>query len=176
MFGIDRFFGGFIEGIYTGLLVEPDDTRTPGSFNTEHSWPQSQGADSEPERSDIHHIFPSDSTVNSNRGSIDFGNTDCSGGCSCCSPGGSEIGLDAGGNLVFEVRPERRGDIARAHFYFAVRYQFDISSEEPVLRAWHEEDPPDAREIERNSRIEAVQNNRNVFVDCPELVARIADF
>jgi endonuclease I len=82
--------------------------------------------------------------------------------------------LDLG---LFEVRPARRGDIARAHFYFSVRYAMPIgAAEESVLVAWHQEDPPDDRERERNDRIVRIQRNRNPFVDRPEFVGRISDF
>ena len=79
--------------------------------------------------------------------------------------------------MIFEVRPKFRGDIARAHFYFAVRYNQPIpQDEENILRAWHHEDPVDARERKRNNEIEKVQLNRNCFVDRPDFVDLIADF
>ena len=78
---------------------------------------------------------------------------------------------------MFDVRPERRGDIARAHFYFSVRYLKPISSvEEPTLREWNKSDPPDERERARNDAIEALQRNRNPFIDRPDLVDQIDDF
>ena len=39
-----------------------------------------------------------------------------------------------------------------------------------VLVQWHHEDPPDAREVERNDAVFAFQGNRNPFVDHPEWV------
>jgi endonuclease I len=81
------------------------------------------------------------------------------------------------GNLVFEVRPERRGDIARAIFYFSLRYQQALDSrQEATLRAWHLQDPPDAWERARNRRVEDVQDRLNPFVLHPELVQEISDF
>ncbi len=169
---------GMIECIYTGRLVAEDGSRTPGGFNTEHSWPQSQGADSTPARSDMHHLFPTDSGANSRRSSLDFGDTACTGSSCTWAVGGSELGPPPGGGTnVFEVRTKYRGDIARAHFYFAVRYGRDIGpSEEAVLRRWHAEDPPSQRERNRNDGIEAIQNNRNPFVDRPEFVDLIQSF
>jgi endonuclease I len=92
--------------------------------------------------------------------------------------------VDSSSLTVFQVRSERQGDIARAHFYFAVRYDRSIDArEEAVLRQWHENDPvvgvgetAPSREQIRNDRIEDVQNNRNPFVDCPALVDRISNF
>lgn len=169
---------GKIECIYTGRLVSPDGTRTPGGFNTEHSWPQSEGATGVA-KADLHHLFPTDATANNRRGSYPFGDTDCNQSSACVwYEGGSELGNSStGGGRVFEVRPAYRGDIARAHFYFSVRYGLAIpASEETVLRAWHQQDPVSDRERLRNDRIEAVQHNRNPFVDRPDFVARIADF
>lgn len=169
---------GVIECIYTGRTTRPDGTRTPGDFNTEHSWPQSDGADVAPRRSDLHHLFPADATANSRRGNLDFGDTACAGSSCKWNGGGSELGPPpGGGGDVFEVRMAYRGDIARAHFYFAVRYGLSISrSEETVLRRWNDEDPPSERERARNDAIEAIQHNRNPFVDRPDFVDRIGDF
>jgi hypothetical protein len=186
-------FNGFFEGVYTGITVpdtpENRDTTPGGIFNTEHSWPQSEGADGVPTRCDIHHLFPADGATNSQRSNYEFGETECGPpspiACSCCE-GGSEVGtsVDSSSQTVFQVRTERQGDIARAHFYFAIRYDRLINSrEEAVLRQWHENDPvvgdgetAPSREQIRNDRIEEVQNNRNPFVDCPALVDRISNF
>lgn len=168
---------GRIECIYTGATVAPDGTRMPGGeLNTEHSWPQSDGAGRFPRKGDLHHLFPTRMEANSRRGSHEFGETTCAGNACPWADGGSELGTDAHGRTVFEVRPQFRGDVARAHFYFSVRYRLRIAAaEEAILRAWHDQDPPDARERERNDRIEAVQGNRNPFVDFPQLVDRIGD-
>lgn len=171
--------GGQVESLYTGQTVPPDGTRTPGGvFNTEHVWPRSMGAEQEPALSDLHHIFPCDVISNAERDSFPFGVSDCGEVGACFySEGGSELGLDANGDIVFEVRPERRGDVARAKFYFAVRYRRSVDRfEEAVLRSWHEQDPPDAREQVRNDEIESLQRNRNPFVDCPALVDRVDNF
>ena len=81
------------------------------------------------------------------------------------------------GPTILEVRPETRGEIARAHFYFSVRYGLEIPAlEERFLRSWNYEDQPDRRERERNDAIEDLQSNRNPFVDRPDFVDRIQDF
>ena len=169
---------GMIECVYTGRKVAPNGTRTPGNFNTEHSWPQNDGAENEPAKSDLHHLFPSDENANQRRGNHEFGETRCAGSACDWSQGGSELGEGQDGrDPVFQVREERRGDIARAHFYFSVRYRLPIDrGEESVLREWHEQDPPDELERGRNDAIEALQRNRNPFVDRPEFVEQIGDF
>ncbi len=93
----------------------------------------------------------------------------------------------------FEVWNFRKGDIARAMFYLDVRYTGDtenevdlqlveradvglIESGEPymgileVLLAWHEFDPVDDIERNRNDFIFTKQLNRNPFIDHPEWV------
>ncbi|WP_223787925.1 endonuclease I family protein [Marinicella meishanensis] len=93
----------------------------------------------------------------------------------------------------FEVWNFRKGDIARAMFYMDVRYAGDtagevdlqlveradvglIQSGNPymgileVLLAWHESDPVDDIERNRNNIIFNIQKNRNPFIDHPEWV------
>jgi len=168
--GLDTHEGA-VECLYTGA-------RASSTFNIEHSWPQSLGASTEPARSDLHHLFVSTQAANSARSNHLYGETPCDQNGSCSwSRQGSELGRRAGGALVFEVRPARRGDVARAQFYFAVRYDKSIDAVvEGTLRAWHDADPPDADERARNDAIEALQHNRNPFVDDPDLVGRIDDF
>ncbi len=176
--GVD-IVGGVIECLYTGTTTPPDGTMGPGTLNAEHTWPQSEGADKEPARSDLNHIFPAENSANSYRSSLPFGETDCAASSSCSwSVGGSQIGpATGGGGKVFSVRPARRGDVARAHFYFALRYQLPIpESEEKWLRLWNQADPPDGRERDRAAAIEALQLKRNPFVDRPDFVDKIADF
>ncbi len=167
---------GQIECVYTGRKTPPDQTRTPGGFNTEHSWPRSEGADIEPELSDLHHLFPTTEEANQERASLPFGETSCAGSACPWDDGGSEMGAQSGRGDVFQVRALRQGDIARAHFYFAIRYNRRIdAAEETTLRQWHAQDPPDDRERARNDAIERFQNNRNPFVDRPDLVDLISD-
>lgn len=157
----------------------PDESPVPGGcfFNTEHCWPQSQGADLEPARSDIHHLFPTYEFANGTRSNYPLGDTTCSdSGCSW-DENGSELGYAEAGYQAFEVRPDLRGNLARAQFYFAVRYAKELSATvEADLRAWHAADPPDEAEIARNEGIFAVQGNRNPFVSRPDFVALIDDF
>lgn len=193
LFGSVDVRDGLVESLYTGQTIE-----VPGEsilafmrgFNTEHSWPQAQFDRLDPMVSDLHHIFAVDVRSNSERSSYDYGmNTDAT------NPD-SRLGLDVtgSGRQVFQVRPERRGDVARAHFYMVARYALDDSlgiafddndrpedgriddDEEAVLRRWNDEDPVDAWEMERNDRVEAFQGHRNPFIDRPDLAARIADF
>lgn len=70
-----------------------------------------------------------------------------------------------------------RGNMARAYFYMSFQYKIPIPEKrEDSLREWHFSDPPDDWELQRNDRIEAIQGNRNPFIDHPEWVERVADF
>jgi len=174
--GID-VHGGEVECLYSGQLFTPAQLDRSGGFNTEHSWPQSEFAgETSAEKSDMHHIFPTEMVINSCRGNNDFGEIRSEE--ATCHAGGSARGQSSSsGSEVFRVRAQTRGDIARAHFYFATRYGLAIpNSEEAVLRCWHEDDPPDAVENARNDAIDALQHDRNPFVDRPELVGYISDF
>lgn len=169
---------GMIECLYTGRRVRANGSTAPGGFNTEHSWPQSLGATGTA-KSDLHHLFPTDSRANSYRGSHLFDFVTCLEGIGSCSfsQGGSALGRNEEGKTSFEVRQERRGDIARSHFYFSIRYNRRIpKSEEDALRVWDKEDPVDDIERKRNDEIERVQRNRSPFVDRPEFADAIDDF
>ncbi|HKA87898.1 MAG TPA: endonuclease [Haliangiales bacterium] len=173
--------GGNIECIYTGALASATTGTAPAGFNTEHTWPASLGAESEPMHSDLNHLFPTTIASNSARANYYYGMTSCGdAGQAACNwtVGGSQLGILTGGStLVFEVRPNHRGDVARAWFYFSTRYQMAIPDwSETILRAWHAADPPDDAERARNDKVEALQHTRNVFIDRPDLVARIRDF
>ncbi|HOY68252.1 MAG TPA: endonuclease [Candidatus Ozemobacteraceae bacterium] len=160
-------FGGEVECVYTGRKGRYTDIPSDRDMNCEHTWPQSLGATGVA-KSDLHHLFPTDSKANSIRGSLPFGNV-------------NEANWEEGGSRcngsVFEPRTEHRGNVARAKFYFAVRYGKTIgNAEEAALREWHKEDPVDAAERERCNKIENIQHNRNPFIDHPEFVDQISDF
>ena len=82
----------------------------------------------------------------------------------------------------FDVRHALRGDVARMAAYFLVTYRIEaedgdegrafIDATLDVLLDWHQADPVDAFEIQRNERIYRAQGNRNPFVLDPTLLAR----
>ena len=173
---------GGVECVYTGRFfevlqgTEPDHT----VVNCEHTWPRSRMAGShgtalyEHQQSDVHALYPATAEVNSLRDSDPFGepvselDTEHAPAIS---------GLDAAGHAVFQPRAERRGDVARALFYFSTRWGRSIdAAEEAVLRRWAGADPVDARETTRNDAVEQAQGNRNPFVDCPGLEGQVEDF
>ena len=162
---------GDVECVYTGKIIHTGD-KMPSStvLNIEHTWPQSKGAKGVA-KTDMHHLYATDSKANSIRSSLPFGNIDPEANCKF-EQGGSRCN-----GKVFEVRKQHRGNVARSMFYFSTCYNQRIDpQQEAVLRQWHKEDPVDANEIARNDKIEAIQNNRNPFIDHPEYVDMIQDF
>jgi deoxyribonuclease I len=162
--------------------VGPNIIPNSNLLNCEHTWPQSKFTGrfgNDIQKSDLHHLYPTDSRANSVRGNYNFGEVNGSavpGNCEASRIGHDRRSSGSRGNR-FEPPTEHKGNVARALFYFSVRYQISISaSEEAYLREWHIEDPVDAKERERNSIIYNVQNNRNPFIDYPELVTRLQDF
>lgn len=153
----------------------PDDT----VVNVEHTWPQSRFSarySKELQKSDLHHLFPTDSQMNSTRSSYQFGVVQDDQGKLKCNA--SKFGRAAGYNgPVFEPPQQHKGNVARALFYFSTRYETNISPvEERTLREWNKLDPVDEEEMTRNNEIYKVQGSRNPFVDHPELADRIQDF
>lgn len=165
--------------LYTGRS-QPKSTFGGGAddWNREHVWAKSHGdfGNNPPAGTDAHHIRPTDASVNSSRGNLDFDNggqqhneaTDC------------YFDDDS-----WEPRDEVKGDVARMIFYMAVRYDgsdgvADLEVVDEVdtspnaehgklstLLEWHLQDLPDDFELNRNEVIYGYQENRNPFIDHP---------
>ena len=187
-------------------------------YNREHTWPNSLGFGSTTGNlglpyapyTDTHMLYLTDATWNADRGNKPYAN--CSSGCgeriteanngsgggSGVYPGNSNWVQSPDGNAgSFQVWGKRKGDMARAVLYMAIRYEggndpntgqsepdleltddrskIVITSASPAymgllstLLAWHAADPPDAAERERNEVIYSFQGNRNPFIDHPE--------
>lgn len=170
----DADFGG-------SLTFGPDLLPSSGNLiNTEHTWPQSRFTgrfSREMQKSDLHHLFPTDSEINSRRGSLRFGNVVKDVEILKCPIGRLGHQAASRGEIIYEAPKAQRGNTARAIFYFATRYQMKISpAEEAALRQWNIEDPIDAEEFSRNQQIELLQGNRNPFIDFADLIDRINSF
>lgn len=154
-------------------------TRLPSGLNTEHTWPQSKFSNSFPkpvQKSDLHHLFPTLNKINSERGNLPFAEVYHGIDLSCEeSQSGSNVQTRAG--TYFEPPDDHKGNVARAMFYFSVRYDIAIDPvQEYFFRQWHILDPVDALEKQRHEGIYNVQHNRNPFIDEPELVNQVLDF
>ncbi len=173
-------------------------------YNKEHVIPQSVFSSQLPMVSDAHHLLPTDGRVNGFRSNYPFGRVNdaqlvSQSGISNPTQNGSKLGnnLNSGYSagytgIVFEPIDEFKGDIARIYFYFATRFQDEISSfgSYPmfngtsdkvfddtflsILLAWNTLDPISQKEIDRNDNIYYHhQNNRNPFIDHPEYIDMI---
>ena len=189
------------------------------TYNREHTWPNSLGFGSPTgdlglpysPYTDTHMLYLTDTGYNADRGNMPY--ADCgSGGCgerpteanngrgggSGTYPGNSNWFQGPNGNQgSFQVWNARKGDMARAVMYMAIRYEGgdhpgngqsepDLeltdnralivpTSASPAymgrlstLLEWHQADPPDAAERARNEVVFNFQGNRNPFIDHPE--------
>ena len=159
------------------------------SWNREHVWPKSHGFPDEDDNAytDVHNLKPSDRSVNSSRGTkdYDYGGSQHSEATDCLTDSDS-----------WEPSDSVKGDIARILFYMVVRYDpgydhnnnsFDLElvdyttpgNNDPILGKlssliqWHFDDPVDDFEINRNEVIFGFQQNRNPFIDHPNLVTSL---
>jgi deoxyribonuclease-1 len=177
--------GYFIEGVYClkklyiggnhpGRHI-PDHT----ILNTEHTWPQSKFSGRFRrlvQKTDLHHLYPTFSKINSQRGNLPFADV-ISGRELFCNQSQSGQPADNGSGIYFEPPEEHKGNVARAIFYFSIRYQITIDPiQEYYLKIWHYLDPADREEEKRNDKVFSFQRNRNPFIDLPGLVSEIDDF
>lgn len=191
--------------VYRGMSLRKRAERGK-RYHREHVWPKSYGfpryVRSNCAYTDAHHLFIAYGPYNSSRSNKPFGTCDAS-----CNEkpvvnapvAGGYPGLSnwtrGGKARVWEVRVERRGDLARALFYMDVRYegvgkdpQLILTNDRSklvshkknqrvgymgfltTLLEWHEQDPPSDFERTRNDIVEKFQKNRNPFVDNPQWV------
>jgi endonuclease I len=160
--------------------VGPGSMPDQNQLNCEHTWPQSKFTKSFPtelQKSDLHHLFPTDSKANSTRGNFEFADVTENQNLHNCQASKSGPSVVSGGRTYFEPPTTHKGNVARALFYFSVRYKMPISeAQEEFLRRWNDIDPVDDAEKLRNDEIEKLQGNRNPFIDNSSLVDQIQDF
>jgi len=188
------------------------------TYNREHTWPNSLGfASTTGDKglpyapyTDTHMLYLTDAQWNADRGNKPFAKCDSNcgeratepnngqGGGSGAYPGNSNWVRTPDGNQgTFEVWGKRKGDMARAVMYMAIRYEGGkdaaTGQSEPDLELtddrsrivktssspaymgllstlidWHLADPPTDAERARNEVIYSFQGNRNPFIDHPE--------
>ncbi|WP_077343210.1 ExeM/NucH family extracellular endonuclease [Pseudocolwellia agarivorans] len=155
------------------------------NWNREHVWAKSHGFPSSSAHAytDIHHLRPTDISVNSSRGNLDFDYSDSP----LAESPANRVDSDS-----FEPRDAVKGDVARIIFYMDTRYAGNDSSTPDLevvnrltstgeaklgklcaLLSWNENDPVDEFEQKRNNRIYEFQGNRNPFIDHPEWISLI---
>ncbi len=202
LYGVIDKHNDSLTGIYSGytIYMQPGQDPSTWAYNNgidcEHVWPKSMGAGYEPAKSNMHHLFPCKSNVNSSRSNDPFGECVDSltdkwyrlDSINYTIPTSfidewAEKDNDAD---IFEPRESVKGDIARCMFYFYTMYKqqfldttagtpdtlwFELQKE--TLREWNSIDPPDSAEVARTWKIASYQDNKpNPFVIDPTLVDR----
>ncbi len=177
---------GYRDGSGNYSQYENGNGTQSNSWNREHVWPKSHGFPDEDDNAytDVHNLKPCDRSVNSSRGTkdFDFGGNQHNEASDCNTDSDS-----------WEPPDYVKGDIARILFYMVIRYDpgfdhnnntFDLelvdyttpNNNDPILGKlssliqWHNDDPVDDFEINRNEIIFGFQENRNPFIDHPNLV------
>ena len=169
-------------GNYTGIGV---------CYNREHSFPKSWFKDATPMYTDLFHVYPTDGYVNNQRGNYPFG--ECAGGTYVATKNGvsakGKLGkstLSGYTGTVWEPDDEYKGDFARSYLYMAAAYNSKIAGWNSdmlnktsypafstwaidMLLRWNALDPVSTKETARQEAVYAKQNNRNPFIDYPDL-------
>lgn len=132
-----------------------------GSYgNKEHVWPQSKLGST---KDDLHNLRAANSGTNSRRSNYPF----------------AEDNKPFTGSQPYQLigsswypGDEHIGDVARIVFYVSIRYDLSLNAVGNLntFLEWHELDPVNDFERNRNDKIYGIQNNRNPFIDHPELV------
>lgn len=160
-------------------------------LNREHSLPKSWwgGSQDTPAYTDLNHLYPSEAEANMAKSNYPLGKVT---GAVTFSNGVTTVGVgqnSGGAKYVFEPADEYKGDFARTYFYMVTCYQ-DLNWKYTymcrngaypslqdwaidLLLEWHRADKVSDKELNRNEQVFLVQNNRNPFIDYPELVEYI---
>ncbi|WP_019038777.1 endonuclease [Psychroflexus tropicus] len=152
-----------------------------GFWNREHVFPRSRGGFFSIEEDEI--ATGINEWWNTNADSLRHANSDAHGLRATDANENSSRGNQHFGEYIGPTGTQGsfKGDVARAVFYLAIRFNGlsvadgfpDITGQLGDLQTllqWHEEDPVDDYEMNRNNIVYAWQNNRNPFIDYPELV------
>ena len=160
-------------------------------YNREHSMPASWFNDGYPMYTDLFHLYPTDGKVNGYRSNYPFGETN-----------GTKYGTGKLGSStfpgytgrVFEPADEYKGDFARTYFYMVTCYEDNVTSWTDIeakqmlnatkypsfqpwainlLLKWSRNDKVSSKEINRNNAVFEIQENRNPFIDYPQLAEYI---
>ena len=186
----DKTDDGYVWDMYSyEKRTFPGGGSAPSGMNIEHSVAKSWwGGSNNNAYKDLYHLNPSDSKANSARSNYPLGVATNGNVTGSLKIGSNTFGNQYSGNC-FEPLDEYKGDFARAYMYMFTCYE-DLSwtstnaptmitanEKYPMLRTWaaellvkwSKEDPVSEKEIKRATEIYKIQNNRNPFIDYPEL-------
>jgi Endonuclease I len=157
-------------------------------IQTEHLYPRSLGSAAMPALGDLHHLVPSKSNINTMRKNAPFRDIPDDktkywllGDKVFTRPDQKLIDhYSESTNNMFEPRETKKGDIARALFYFYAIYGATLSKKSkafftsmlPDICSWHRTDRVDSTEILRSLAIARIQSNVNPFIFDQSLVER----
>ena len=185
--------------VYSGYTITLDTSLDPSTdaynqgINCEHTYPQSMGAGNEPQKSDMHHLYPCKSNVNSSRGNDPYAEivdaetdtwyrNDYSQNTipdEFINEFAEKYNPPDPNNEVFEPREDHKGDASRSVFYFFAMYN-DVADtnfwnkQKDVLIDWHNYDPVDDWELNRTWEIATYQEDKpNPFILDSSLAMRI---
>ncbi|MGK0365075.1 MAG: endonuclease I [Saprospiraceae bacterium] len=175
-----------VYGVYSGhalyLPTEVDPSihlymnGSSNGINAEHTYPQSKGADEDSgnPHSDLHHLFPVRTGVNTARSNSPFAEIDDNQTDNWYYkteilnniPNANIDDYSERANGEFEPREDHKGNVARAVFYFYTMYKEEAIEADPAffemqretLCDWHLADPADDLEINRTYLIAGYQN------------------
>lgn len=165
------------------------------SMNIEHSVPNSWwGKTSSIDAyKDLFHLNPSDATANRMKSNYPLGEVQSvSWTNGVTTVGTPKPGQGGGSASVFEPLDCYKGDFARAYMYIFTAYDdiswvekydwmYDYPASDLTLRPWaselllrwNEADPVDEMEAARNESIWLIQQNRNPYIDLPDVCRHI---
>ena len=166
-------------------------------WNKEHVCCQSW-LGSGPMVSDMFNVYPTDARINNLRSAYPYGVVSSFSGFSgdpnkhgLGKLGYSSISISGYTDRVYEPDDNYKGDFARTFFYMVARYRSNTLNSGngkymfvsgptnltdyslSFLLQWHRNDPVSEKEIDRNQGVYGEQNNRNPFIDYPDLVEYI---
>ena len=188
--------GQYVIGFYSGFKMDASAEYDNGNgWNREHVWAKSRGSlgTNRGPGTDVHNLRAADISTNSARNNRNFDEATVQYIDESGQYQGETDSYTSSSEWIWEPRDEVKGDVARILFYMATRYEgtsgepdlelreelLSNDSNEPyharlsVLLEWHEADPVDEIERDRNDVIYSFQENRNPFIDHPEFVGLI---
>ncbi|MBD5214657.1 MAG: ribonuclease [Bacteroidales bacterium] len=163
-------------------------------LNREHSFPKSWwgGSTTTPAYVDLNHLYPSEAAANMAKSNYPLGTVSTSKfDNGVVKVGYAVTGQGGGAAQVFEPADEYKGDFARTYFYMVTCYQNLTWNKsyswmlqqntyptltgwaQQLLLEWNRMDPVSEKEINRNEEVYKIQNNRNPFIDYPQLAEYI---
>jgi len=168
----------FVVCVYSGERKVFNDpfTWTSTGYSREHtyshSWMPTFPCDNpeKPEYNDQHNLWPTNlQQANTPRSNLPLMDID---GNVVFTYLGGRVGY-SGNQLVYEPRPEQKGNAARSIFYMATCYngvlgnnwQLPANQSQESLKTWHFNDLPDNYEIARHEYVAVLQGNRNPYID-----------